>query len=192
MPSFDGVHAAFLDTLAILAPESHEALRPPAVEQDVARVLEEVFNPCPTDVVALFSRHDGAEAVPAGYFLPDACRFLSLGQVCEVSAMLTGMIDGDDVLSTWWHPKLLPFAADVERACAVFVDLREGEGYGSVGFFSMESGADPGLWGGIADFVGDLLNALEGNDPSELTQNRWGDPILRDTPEIVDGRLEWV
>ncbi|MFG2974412.1 hypothetical protein ACGFYY_15650 [Streptomyces sp. NPDC048331] len=180
MDSFSAELSSFTDHLSVLAPRSLAALRPPAPRPVLEEACRELgVRPAP-DLVHLYQAHDGAEASEAGWFLPSERRLLPLMDARAVGRRLTAMIDGEDVLGTWWHPQWFPFAANHDAWSVEFVDLREGAAFGSVGSFFGE-GASPGIWPSLGAYFKELTHALEGGDA----------PIQRRTPVVKDDVLSW-
>ncbi|WP_405833751.1 SMI1/KNR4 family protein [Streptomyces sp. NBC_00105] len=180
MDSFSAELSLFTEHLGVLAPRSMAALRPPAARPALEHAGGEYGVRLAPELVSLYQAHDGAEATEAGWFLPSERRLLPLEDAMQVGRRLTGMIDGEDVLGTWWHPQWFPFAANHDAWGVEFLDLREGDAFGSVGSFFGE-GASPGVWPSLGAYFKELTHALEGGDA----------PIQRRTPLVKDDVLSW-
>jgi hypothetical protein len=139
---------------------------------------------------ALLLRHDGAtETGPRGEFWegarfwPYGASLFTTARIVQRHQMLTGIVDGlpveqrDTWGRQWWDRTCVPFADNVAGDAWIIGGPRPG----AVGRHLDDEGCDFGRWPSLAAMVDDMLSAMTGGQ----------DLATGETPQVVDGRLEW-
>jgi cell wall assembly regulator SMI1 len=161
--------------LAVHAPVTYAALRPPAAGLDAG---------LPAELRRLLLINDGAQASEhtAALLLPGMFRLLPADQIAESDQMHTDILadHGNEMIGRWWHPQWIMFGSD-GAGNGLVIDDRPGPGQGGVWEWSRTDGI---LWEfapSIARFLGDTASALEARTPL----HGW-------RPVVDNSDLEWV
>jgi hypothetical protein len=130
---------------------------------------------------------------PAGAFLPASTRLLSAEEIAAVHRGKCDMLDTEELVGVWWHPRWVPFAATRDALGCYFVYDRPGPRRGSVGYFFNEAGGQTGWWPTPAAFAEAVAEAVQDTRPvrsdvPRLAHARSAPPVL---PWVIDGMLSW-
>ncbi|MBO0805821.1 MAG: SMI1/KNR4 family protein [Nocardiopsaceae bacterium] len=143
--------------LAVNAPVSYAALRPPAVAAD-ARL--------PAELRRLLLVNDGADLHDpnAATFLPGQYFPLPAGRIadnCAVNAEVLADIGDAGMAGHWWHPRWFMFAED-GLGNGLVIDDRPGPGQGMVWEWSKYDGLIGEPAPSLGGFLADVARVLEG------------------------------
>lgn len=141
----------------------------------------------------LLSLNNGADNTAAGAFLPASTHLLSAEEIAMVYQGRCDMLDSEELLGVWWHPRWVPFAATHDTLGCFFIDDRPGPGRGSIGYFFNEMGGQTGWWSSLEAFTEDIAGAVEAARPTRsqaprLARAQAAPPVL---PRVEGGRLSW-
>ncbi|QFZ78350.1 hypothetical protein GFH48_38195 [Streptomyces fagopyri] len=167
--SFGETWARLTEWLAVMAPESLAAVRPPVAREGILPELGELYAHC-----------DGTLPTEAGRFLVSGCGLLSVEESVSLRARLVSLVDGPDVEADWWRLDWVPWAANHDGASCLFVDTGPGPGRGAIGYFFQESGGEAQLWPSLTAFLVALADAVEE-----------GTSFVGETPVVNGGALGW-
>lgn len=160
----------------------------------------------PDDLLAWLSIADGfTQRGSLGYLLPFLFNPLPCADMLREREMWRSVFaewersGEDEPAGTWstdWLDGFLPIG-DAGTDISLYVDLRAGDLFGSVGEFDSESGTDLTQWMSVAEMFADVADALTLNQPALLdlanrrkTTQPWSTHGAW-TPYLDDGRLRW-
>ena len=181
------------DWLRISAPASFDELQPPASNAALREAAAAVGGQLPADLGQLLSLCNGSRNTVAGAFLPASTHLLSAEEIVAVYQGKCDMLDSEELIGVWWHPRWVPFAATRDALGCYFIDARPGPGNGSVGYFFNEAGGQTGWWPTSVAFTEAVAKAVEDRQPVrsdalQLARPRSAPPVL---PRVDGGMLSW-
>ncbi|MEU5839625.1 SMI1/KNR4 family protein [Streptomyces diacarni] len=171
------------DWLRVHAPASYASLRGPASADDITGLERAVGVKLCDELRALFHQHDGTktreEAGKGSYFYPKNYRPLTAAESVARHHMLTELLEtfDDGMSGYWWHSLWVPIAEHV-TGDVIFVDHRQGSGFGSVGKFDHEDSATI-RWPSLSNYLRAMLENITGRTSSQFV------------PTLVEGALTW-
>jgi cell wall assembly regulator SMI1 len=185
--------------LAINAPTTAARVNPPATDKSIADAQRAVEQSLPADLVQWWYRADGVETLmDQGSVLPPFFLPCSVERALREWRMLLevygdpdlgGLVarDAGQVLPAGsrglqFLPSFVPIAFDGTGGNLI-VDLRSGDLHGCVMAFHPEVGTEHPLWGGIAEMLDDVADAIEHGTPTAAGYLA----VTRG-----DGRLDWA
>ncbi|MEV5968361.1 SMI1/KNR4 family protein [Kribbella sp. NPDC051952] len=187
-------------------PGALEHLQPPASADSVAAVRAAMGCELPDDLLAWLRIADGfGQRGSFGYLLPylfnplpcaDMLREREMWRSVYADSERPEQTEPAGAWSTNWLDQFLPIG-DAGTDISLYVDLRKGELFGSVGEFDSESGTDLTQWMSVAGMFADVADALTLEQPALLdlanrrrTSQPWSTTAAW-TPYLDEGRLRW-
>jgi cell wall assembly regulator SMI1 len=185
--------------LAINAPTTAACVNPPATNMSIAAAQREFRQSLPADLVQWWHRADGVQVLMGQgsllppFFLPcsvehalrdwrmllEAYSDPSLGGAVAREA---GQMRPAGSSGLQFLPTFVPIAFDGGGGHLI-LDLRSGPLHGCVTAFHAELGTQDPLWGGIAEMLDDVADAIEYGTPTAGGHHA----ATRD-----DGTLDWI
>lgn len=184
--------------LTVNAPVSAAQIRPPAPTAELADARAAFDRPWPDDLVRLYELCDGSSDATR-----DGARLLALMVVVPLDYMLQARQtnlevaaefppdpnDESEEASTtaephdvWtWSSRMVPFAEDV-GGDGLFVDLRDGPAFGSVGRWLHADNRTAAVWPSLTALFVEVADALQNG----TAWDRWWHPFVNE-----EGRLDW-
>ncbi|MGW6281822.1 SMI1/KNR4 family protein [Kribbella sp. NPDC055071] len=188
-------------------PAAFDHLQPPASAEAISAVRAAMNRGLPADLVAWLSIADGfthhgsfGNLLPF-FFNPLPCAEMLREREVWQSVFGTRERRGDaepaGTYSMSWLNSFLPIA-ESGTDVSLYVDLRAGDLFGSVGKFDSESGTDLPQWTSTTEMLADVAAALTLDQPALVdlaNRRRTTDPYSTPAawkPSLDEGQLTWT
>lgn len=147
------------------APRTFVSLGPPAADEEIRAVEEELNVTFHPDLVASLRRHNGARGGAEAFRFPTHDRLLGGREIVEATGLLRDIgadLDEEEAEYYWQHG-YLKFGSYEVTADGLTIDCRPGrDSYGAIGRFFDETGTDFGRADSLGAYLAEVADQLEG------------------------------